>query len=358
MPAGNNQGRLLNDGLNTGIFAALETVQSPAGGFNRLGHSTPGNSIELNYPEEVGSEAMPNFILITVYADKATDLKTELKAKNTRKLFESIVSRGLGGIAGSAATVDGNLFNFYEFNKATNRKTKPSEDKTETPTATAIGASLVGTRGAESYVATTRVAANFQRIPVDSIALYIPGPIQFSMKANYEGKETERRGWGGKIGDWLRGSVQGLADMLSAGGKDNRLLSEGKAKNSNKEIAFKDIDERSFTFEYVFMPKTPKETDAVYQIIRTLRYYAHPSLISATMYGVPAEFEINFFTNGKENEWIPRLRRLVCESIDVTYGEESSGFVTFEDGAPAYISVSMQFREVEPLQKEHIQAGF
>jgi len=151
--------------------------------------------------------------------------------------------------------------------------------------------------------------------------------------------------------------VQGLADMLSPGGKDNRLLSEGKAKNPNKEMAFKDIDERSFTFEYTFVPKTPKETDAVYNILRTLRYHAHPELASETMYNVPAEFEIQFFTNGRENPWMPRLRRLVCKKIDVTYGDET-GLATFEDGAPAYITTTMDFTEVEPLHKEHIKAGF
>jgi len=332
MPSNNNQGRLLNDGQNKGIFSALESVRTPSGSI--------GNP-ELNYPEEVGTETMQNFLLITVYSDEFPKLSTSIKATNNRKIFDSIITSGLGGIAGSAASQSGNLFDLNSFTDVL--RTGGGRGKSN-----------------ESYVATTRVSANFERVPVESIALYIPGPISYTLSANYEGKETERRGWGEIGSNWLSGSVKGLGDFFTPGGKDNRLLSEGKAKNPNKEIAFKDIDERSFTFEYTFMPKTPKETDSVYNIIRTLRYFSHPVLPEGggTSYTVPAEFEINLFTNGKENPWMPRLRRLVCESVDVTYGNDNHGLITFEDGAPAYIGMSLSFKEVEPLHRAHIEAGF
>lgn len=323
MPANNNEGRLLNDGLNTGIFAALESVRTPAGII-----SSPG----LQYPEELGSEVMQNFLLITVYADQPAQINTTIKAQNTRGNPLGTLTRGLGGTVGSAVNVAGNLFNLGAFNAARNRSN-------------------------ESFVASSRVGGRFERRPVDSIALHIPSSISFQMDASYEGKETERQGWGGILGTKMTSMVKGLGDLLTPGGKDNRLLSTGQAKNPNKEVAFKDISERAFTFEYTFMPRTPGESEAVYKILRTLRYYAHPELASETMYNVPAEFEMQFFTNGRENPWIPRMRRLVCEKIGVTYGDEG-GFATFEDGAPSYITASIGFKEVEPLHKGHIAAGF
>jgi hypothetical protein len=323
MPPNNNRGRLLNDGLNTSVFADLETVRTPAG---LVG--SPG----LQYPEEVGSEVMPNFMLITVYDDQPAQFDTTVKAQNKRGNPFGLLSNGLGGVAGSAVNVAGNLFDFGAFSEATNRSN-------------------------ESFVASTRVGGRYERRPVESIALYIPGSIAVEMAAGYESKETERRGWAGVAGGWIRGAMNKVRDALRPGGEDNRLLSSGRAKNPNKEIAFKDITERSFTFEYTFVPKTPKETDAAYNIIRTLRYHSHPELASATQFKVPAEFEIQFFTNGRENQWIPRFRRLVCDKINVTYGDDE-GLATFEDGAPAYITASIGFKEVEPLHKGHIKAGF
>lgn len=323
MPTSNNQGRLLNDGLNTGIFAALESVRTPAG---LVG--SPG----LEYPEEVGSEVMPNFLLITVYDDQPAQFDTTVKAQNTRGNPFAQLSAGLGGVAGSAVNIAGNLFDIGAFNDAKSRSN-------------------------ESFVASTRVGGRYERRPLESIALYIPNSVAFEMAANYESKETERRGWAGIASGWIRGGLNKIRDSLTPGGQDNRLLSSGRAKNPNKEMAFKDISERSFTFEYTFVPKTPKETEAAFNIIRTLRYHSHPALASATMFKVPAEFEMQFFTNGRENPWIPRMRRLVCDKINVTYGDED-GLVTFEDGAPAYITMSVGFKEVEPLHKDHVKAGF
>lgn len=320
MPNNNNQGRLLNDGLNTSIFAKLETVKTPA-----------GTIADMQYPSELGSDVMQNFLLITAYNDKPSKFQTQVKAQSKNGNIFGAISAGLGGSPGSAVNIGGSLVDIF----------LPKEKK----------------RSNESFVATTRIAGSVVREPQESIALYIPGQIEFSMSATYEMSESERRGWGGKIAGWGSGLWKSGIDFFRPGGAQNRLLSQGQAKNPNKEVSFTDIKERSFTFEYAFIPKSPRETEAAFNIIRTMRWHAHPSLSGDTMFNVPSEFEIQFFMNGKENPYIPRMRRVVCTSFNVKYGDDD-GFVSFEDGAPAYIEVSMGFQEVEPLHQEHIEAGF
>lgn len=335
MPQNNNQGRLLNDGLNTSIFAKLEEVRTPA-----------GTIADMQYPEEVGSENMPNFILITAYGDKPATFQTQVKAQSKRGNLFDIISAGLGGVAGSAVNVVGDIFDFTAFNQRTQSRSQGYNPRRN-----------VRQQSNEGFVSTTRVAGNVARLPQESIALYIPDSVEFGTSLEYDKAETERRSlvgsWYGKTKSWFKK----LGDFAIAGGEQNRLLSQGKAKNPNKEVAFKEVTERGFTFEYTFAPKSPRETEMVFNIIRTLRFHAHPTLDGDTSYNVPSEFELQFFTNGRENPYIPRLRRLVLTKCDVTYGDDD-GFVTFEDGAPAFITASIGFQEVEPLHRQHIEAGF
>jgi len=321
MPANNNRGRLLNDGLNTGIFAKLERVETPA-----------GTIATMQYPSEVGTEVMQNFILLTAYSDTPTAFDTSVKASSKKGNLFGQISAGLGGTPGSFVNVAGSLFDTGSFMAARMKSN-------------------------ESFVASTRLAGQVARSPQESIALYIPGPIEVSMSAEYEMVESERRGWGGMFSGMLKGAMNAIGDAFTPGGQQSRLLKQGKAKNPNKEVSFKEVKERTFTFEYVFAPKSPEETEAVYNIIRTCRWHSHPALDGATSFKVPSEWEMQFFINGRENQYLQKLRRLVCTKFDVTYGD-TDGFVSFEDGAPVYITISMGFQEVEPLHKGHIEKGF
>lgn len=321
MPNNNNRGRLLNDGLNNSVFEKLEQVQVPS-----------GTIADMQYPSEVGTEVMQNFILLTAYADKAIGLSTTVKAQSKRGNLFGIISAGLGGTPGSIVNIAGALFDLAGFNA---RKGQSNE----------------------SFVASTRLAGNVARSPQESIALYIPGAIEIAMSAEYEMAESERRGFGGMLGDKIKGLGTALKDFFTPGGEQSRLLKSGKAKNPNKEVAFKEVKERSFTFEYTFVPKSPEESETIYNIIRCVRWHSHPELAGSTSFNVPSEWEMQFFINGRENPWLPRLRRLVCNKFDVTFGDEN-GFISFEDGAPSFITISMGFQEVEPLHKGHIEAGF
>jgi hypothetical protein len=317
MPQSTNRGRLRNDNIDQ-VFQKLEGGNKPSSGVSQF---------DWHYPYELTSAESQHFILFTCYAEGPASFETKIiKKKKGRggSLLDTLSSSFGGG--GAAGMVGG----------------------------------ILGAGGSNEDIVTsgeTRIGAKRDLQPQESIALYMTPQVAYQQKTDWEMTETQKGGWGGWFGDMLAGLGQGLMDFTEAGGENNRLAANGEAKNPNKEALFKEMSERSFSFDFTFVPKSEEETEAVHQIIRIFRYNAAPKLQSRRYFDSPGEFEIKFFSGGRENPYMPKLRRLVCTSVDHKYGG-SEVFRAFDDGAPAEVKMSLSFMEVEQLHKEHISYGF
>jgi len=79
------------------------------------------------------------------------------------------------------------------------------------------------------------------------------------------------------------------------------------------------------------------------------------------MFFVPSEFEIHYLHFGKQNEYMNKISKCVCTSVDVDYGPEGE-FKTFvEDGrgaAPVHYKLSLSFTELELMTKDKIYNGY
>jgi hypothetical protein len=83
----------------------------------------------------------------------------------------------------------------------------------------------------------------------------------------------------------------------------------------------------------------------------------HPELSAGGLFYVyPSEFEIVYYYQGKENRFINKISTCVMTDMDVKYGGEY--FSSFKNGAPAEISMTLSFRELELLTKERIVKGY
>ncbi len=317
MPQSTNRGRLRNDNIDK-VFQKLEGGNKPASGVGQF---------DWHYPYELTSAESQHFILFTCYAEGPASFETKIikKKKGRGGSLADTVSSSFGG-GGAAGIVGG----------------------------------ILGGGGSNEDIVTsgeTRMGAKRDLQPQESIALYMTPQVSYQQKIDWEMSETQKGGWGGWLGDFLAGFGQGFMDKFTAGGENNRLAANGEAKNPNKETLFKEMSERGFSFDFTFVPKSEEETEAVHQIIRIFRYNSAPKLQSRRYFDSPGEFEIKFFSGGKENPYMPKLRRLVCTSVDYKYGG-SEVFRAFDDGAPAEVSMSLSFQEVEQLHKEHITYGF
>ena len=207
----------------------------------------------------------------------------------------------------------------------------------------------------------------------DAIALYVDGPPSVKYSMNYANKEL------GTLLGILSGSVfdsQGLvgagAETVSAMGTALAKLpgafgaadvssalsvSSGTSLNPFKETVFESVDFRSFAFKYKFFPKNKKESDDVYEIIKTFKFHMHPEMSEGKLFFIyPSEFNISYYFGSAENGYFHKFATCVLENMDVNYGGEQ--FSSFRDGAPTEINMSLTFRELEILTKNMIDGGY
>jgi len=207
----------------------------------------------------------------------------------------------------------------------------------------------------------------------DAIALYVDGPPSVKYSMNYANKElgTLLGVLSGSVFD-SQGLVGGSAETVSALGASLAKLpgafgaaevgsalsvSSGTSLNPFRETVFESVDFRSFAFKYKFFPKNKKESDDVYQIIKTFKFHMHPEMSEGKLFFIyPSEFNITYYFGNEKNGYFHKFTTCVLESMDVSYGGEQ--FSSFKDGSPTEINMSLTFRELEILTKNMVQAGY
>lgn len=132
-------------------------------------------------------------------------------------------------------------------------------------------------------------------------------------------------------------------------------LSHGIAINPYQELLFKGVEYRKFSFKFKLFATKKEESRNIDNIINLLKYHMHPSVNSsaARFFTNPSEFDIEFYFNGKENPYLDFLSTCVLDGMSVDYSNGTS-FVTHNDGAPAFVEITVNFKELEILTKNRI----
>ena len=153
-------------------------------------------------------------------------------------------------------------------------------------------------------------------------------------------------------------AAKNAAGMKSGGSDDMqaKLLAANRvAVNPKKEILFKDLGFRQFSFTYVLSPKNAIESATIQEIIRTLRYYALPELNpNKLFYTFPAEFEIAMMKGGSENQAIPKIGTCVLENINTVFGGGGGGWANLPDGMSPQVQITMEFKEIEIIDRNRV----
>jgi hypothetical protein len=169
--------------------------------------------------------------------------------------------------------------------------------------------------------------------------LMVQGSAKGSLKEAVSGAGME-------IGAALLTQLAKVPSLKAGGG----MISD---VNPFREVLFESVDYRSFQFSYKFFPKDKNETEKVENIIRTFKQHMHPELTENKMFYIyPSEFDIEYFYKDKINPHIHRFARCALTNMSVEYGGEQ--FVTFEDGSPVEINMSLTFQELEQMTSEGI----
>jgi len=141
------------------------------------------------------------------------------------------------------------------------------------------------------------------------------------------------------------------------------LQASGLTSNPQLQMIYSGTQFRSFNLNFVFTPKSQDEASIVESIIHQFKYYAAPALQTpgqspnASMFLTPpALFEVRFYYDGNENQHLPRYTDCVLKDISVDYAP--NGWAAHTDGAPIQSHLSLNFEEIEIVDKARLQTGF
>lgn len=152
------------------------------------------------------------------------------------------------------------------------------------------------------------------------------------------------------------GALKDAADRASTYALNSASAATRMTINPHKQLLFKGVGFREFSFTYNFVARNEDETNAIDYIIRLLRYHMHPDMSAVTdlAFNYPSEFDIAFFDistgQPKLNQYLPAISTCVLQKLDVNYsgGKE---FIVHQDGSPVEINVVMSFKEIQIMNK-------
>lgn len=128
--------------------------------------------------------------------------------------------------------------------------------------------------------------------------------------------------------------------------------------NPRKEQLFKNVGFRKFNFQWTLVPKSQKEAEAIQNIIREFKFHMHPEMTAGGFFYVyPSEFDMKFYFSGVENTALSKISTCVLTDLKLNYTPNNE-FVTYKDGMPDAIQLTLAFTELELLTKERIEKGY
>ena len=383
---------------------------------------SPEEKSFYRYPFDLGdSPEHQNFMVIDIFENKGHGLHGE---HSTKPLYaseaqsKSALSKKAASVIGAAKTllpeaitiaglIGGNKFlegNVGKVLKGGNFLTSGIAKDTLSQVIKAGGQNFetLG-KGEEGFVQEALGLAGSMKRANKTICLYMPGNgLETSYKATYKEADFTKIG---QMSTLVQGGIKNLASMATNGGMDestkaaSEAISKQMAMNVVKELGekldtlgdnmglegntnleqlveagqhrkaknpfmlqlFESVDRRSFTYNFEFMPRSQKEVEEVYAIIRTLKRYALPSrALGGRFLDFPAEFRVTYVNTDRENLYLYRIARCALTDITVKYG--TNPFTTFKPdevgAAPTKIELSISFSELEILTQERIDQGF
>ena len=211
----------------------------------------------------------------------------------------------------------------------------------------------------------------------ETISLYLPQKLNVSGMNTYDTpefallKDVEGMMSGdlkALQGTFIRkgaGFLDSIANIAGADLNAKRAIAAatGRVMNPRRETLFVSPEMRKFEFAFEFTPRNFAESQAVNNIIMTLRKHAYPKLAQGGyFYHMPAEFHLEYYSANpsggvSENKWLNKILPSVLQEVNVDY--TGSGQVSmFDNNAPTHINMTLSFQEVELLHQDRILEGY
>ena len=153
-------------------------------------------------------------------------------------------------------------------------------------------------------------------------------------------------------------AVSALGANVSAQGLLTR--STGQVLNSNLELLFQGVNLRSFPFTFEFAPRSEAEAYQVKQIIRTFKQSMSPrnggagsgtNTNAGLFVSSPKVFQLEYKSGNNSHPFLNVFKPCALSDISINY-TGSNTYTTYADGTPVHITMSLTFKEINPVYFE------
>jgi hypothetical protein len=380
----NAQGGTIN-----GIFSANQANATSLGG--RGGQVKGNNGVifkydveQMTYPEKTGTAAAPDmqhylgfFINIRGKSKYKAAYKTlEVNTGEEQRMNPERVGENTNTALTLGAAAVGAKVGASATSKLTGlfAKNVPSSVR-------ALGTVAGGLTGAAVGAAAANYFEPDKTFRIDkAIMLAVQERPSVTYGVNYQAQDM------GSLAGFIAGGTSAVdSGMLSSGGEAARAMllnvaqvpaqitnaigatdldlkamasiGTGTAMNPFREQVFKNVEPRTFDFNYKFVPRTPKESEKVWRIIQAFKFHMHPELSKQGLFYIyPSQFNIVYYFNESPNPTLFNISTCVLQNMTVDYGGQQFG--SFSNGYATEINMKLRFVELEILTKERINKGF
>ena len=224
-----------------------------------------------------------------------------------------------------------------------------------------------------------------------AIAMYMPSSIQVTYGTKYDDEAIgglaaaaasiyQATGGSTSFGDALKDQLGNIAEDVKkkglkvvldiadgagiTGARNAFEITTGAVIADRMELAFKNVERRSFQYTFKMIPKNSREAEEIRKIVFAFKANMLPEMLEGrnrdTM-TVPNTFNIQYMYKGKENDYVHRVSECFLDNVQVTYGGDR--YKTFEphadDGAPPVeTSITLSFKEIEIITRERVFEGY
>lgn len=223
------------------------------------------------------------------------------------------------------------------------------------------------------------------KTPIRRVATTIVLPMPNDIRVNYEAKwEAEDLGVAADIVNKAKGASS-WSDVFKSGGAsalkqagvrlnditglnlDSAISRQTRLTiNNHQEVIFNGVGFRPFTFSFRFTPESEAEATNVDNIIRAFKFYSAPEVLQGTagrFWIYPAEFDIQYFSNGEENQFLNKISTCALTDMQVNYtpaGHWSAHrpHSQIPGSSSVCIDITLTFRELEIMTKRRILEGY
>ena len=227
-----------------------------------------------------------------------------------------------------------------------------------------------------------------------SIALYMPPNVQVDYQVKYGDQEvgalamsgaaaidaiTSEGGTRSKVsgvveallGAGMKEGIQAMAtkslETVAPGAKTLINLSRGSVVTPRMEMMFEGVGRRSFSYTFIFIPKSEQEALVVEDIIQHFKFYAMPKYSNPTTkreMDIPGTFDIEYMYKGNRNNFLNRVHTCFLQQVQVQYGADR--YTAYEEttgnrgrgNPPQKSQITLNFTELETLSQDHIKEGY